>query len=44
VLAGTPDELRRHPDIREFYLGFGGERQRSYRDVKQYRRRRRWYG
>ena len=44
VLAGTPDELRKHPDIREFYLGFGGERQRSYRDVKQYRRRRRWYG
>jgi branched-chain amino acid transport system ATP-binding protein len=36
--------LRQHPDIREFYLGLGGERQRSYREVKQYRRHRRWYG
>jgi len=44
VLAGTPDALREHPDIREFYLGLGGERQRSYREVKQYRRHRRWYG
>ena len=44
VLAGRPAELRAHPDIREFYLGLGGERQRSYRDVKQYRRSRRWYG
>jgi branched-chain amino acid transport system ATP-binding protein len=44
VFAGTPDALREHPDIREFYLGFGGDQQRSYREVKQYRRRRRWYG
>jgi branched-chain amino acid transport system ATP-binding protein len=44
VLAGPPATLREHPDIREFYLGFGGEQQRSYRDVKQYRRSRRWYG
>ena len=44
VLAGTPAALREHPDIQEFYLGMGGERQRSYRDVKPYRRSRRWYG
>jgi branched-chain amino acid transport system ATP-binding protein len=44
VLAGAPDALREHPDIREFYLGFGGEQRRSYRDIKQYRRSRRWYG
>jgi branched-chain amino acid transport system ATP-binding protein len=44
VLSGTPAALRQHADIREFYLGMGGERQRSYRDVKQYRRSRRWYG
>jgi branched-chain amino acid transport system ATP-binding protein len=44
VLAGVPEVLRNHPDIREFYLGMGGEQQRSYRDVKQYRRSRRWYG
>ena len=44
VLDGTPDRLRKHEDIREFYLGGGGERRRSYREVKQYRRSRRWYG
>jgi branched-chain amino acid transport system ATP-binding protein len=48
VLDGSADRLRRHPDIQEFYLGRKsgeehGER-RSYRDVKQYRRSRRWYG
>ena len=45
VLDGTPERLRAHEDIREFYLGAGsGERRRNYRDVKQYRRSRRWYG
>jgi len=42
VLDGTPERLRAHQDIREFYLGAGGgERRRSYREVKQYRRSRR---
>ena len=45
VLDGTPERLRAHADIREFYLGAGaGTRRRSYREVKQYRRSRRWYG
>ena len=45
VLDGTPDRLRAHADIQEFYLGSGaGTRRRSYREVKQYRRSRRWYG
>ena len=45
VLDGTPERLRAHADIQEFYLGAGaGTRRRSYRDVKQYRRSRRWYG
>ena len=45
VLDGTPERLMAHQDIREFYLGAGGgARRRSYRDVKQYRRSRRWYG
>jgi branched-chain amino acid transport system ATP-binding protein len=44
VLDGTPQKLAAHQDIREFYLGASGERRRSYRDVKQYRRSRRWYG
>ena len=43
VLDGTPERLRAHQDVREFYLG-GGDRRRSYREVKQYRRSRRWYG
>jgi branched-chain amino acid transport system ATP-binding protein len=44
VLDGTPERLRGHEDIREFYLGGGAGRRRSYREVKQYRRSRRWYG
>ena len=44
VLDGTAERLRSHPDIQEFYLGRAGGERRSYRDVKQYRRSRRWYG
>jgi len=44
VLDGTPQKLRSHQDVQEFYLGTGGATRRSYRDVKQYRRSRRWYG
>jgi branched-chain amino acid transport system ATP-binding protein len=44
VLDGSPERLRAHQDIREFYLGAAGGARRSYRDVKQYRRSRRWYG
>jgi len=43
VLEGSPERLRMHQDVQEFYLGGAGGR-RSYRDVKQYRRSRRWYG
>lgn len=45
VLDGDAARLRGHQDIQEFYLGQGsGAERRSYRDVKQYRRSRRWYG
>jgi branched-chain amino acid transport system ATP-binding protein len=45
VLDGDAARLRSHGDIQEFYLGqSSGEERRSYRDVKQYRRSRRWYG
>jgi len=45
VFAGTARQLMNHQDIREFYFGQGNRESRtSYRDVKQYRRRRRWYG
>jgi branched-chain amino acid transport system ATP-binding protein len=44
VLDGTPQKLRGHQDVQEFYLGTGAAARRSYREVKQYRRSRRWYG
>jgi branched-chain amino acid transport system ATP-binding protein len=45
VLDGDAGRLRAHGDIQEFYLGqAAGRERRSYRDVKQYRRSRRWYG
>ena len=43
VLEGEAEELRDNPDVKEFYLGLGeGGQRRSYRDVKHYRRRKRW--
>lgn len=45
VFAGDSNRLMNHQDIQEFYLGQGNrESRKSYRDVKQYRRTRRWYG
>ncbi|GIX13453.1 MAG: ABC transporter ATP-binding protein [Paracoccaceae bacterium] len=44
VLEGSAERLRGHPDVQEFYLGGSAGGRRSYRDVKQYRRSRRWYG
>jgi branched-chain amino acid transport system ATP-binding protein len=44
VLDGSAERLRDHKDVQEFYLGQAGEGRRSYREVKQYRRSRRWYG
>jgi branched-chain amino acid transport system ATP-binding protein len=43
VLEGPATTLRQNSDIKEFYLGLNesGSR-RSYRDVKRYRRRKRW--
>jgi branched-chain amino acid transport system ATP-binding protein len=45
VFDGDPQRLQSHEDVQEFYLGQSGhENRRSYRDVKQYRRTRRWFG
>ncbi|MDY7036982.1 MAG: ABC transporter ATP-binding protein, partial [Thermodesulfobacteriota bacterium] len=43
VLDGPADKLRDNEDVKEFYLGLSqiGKR-RSYREVKHYRRRKRW--
>lgn len=45
VLDGPSDQLSENADIKEFYLGLTqlGER-KSYRDVKHYKRRKRWLG
>jgi len=45
VLDGPSDQLAENADIKEFYLGLTqlGER-KSYRDVKHYKRRKRWLG
>jgi branched-chain amino acid transport system ATP-binding protein len=45
VMGGSADKLRDNEDIREFYLGLSalGSR-KSYRDVKHYRRKKRWLG
>ncbi|SMP73174.1 amino acid/amide ABC transporter ATP-binding protein 2, HAAT family [Desulfonatronum zhilinae] len=45
VMDGTSESLLNNPDVQEFYLGLGhGGEKRSYRDVKHYRRRKRWLG
>ena len=45
VLEGTAAQVREKEDMREFYLGLNvaGER-KSFRDIKHYRRRKRWLG
>ena len=43
VLEGTAAELADNPDVKEFYLGLGDSGARkSFRDVKHYKRRKRW--
>jgi branched-chain amino acid transport system ATP-binding protein len=43
VTDGTAERLAADPDVREFYLGVGGAGEsRSFRDVKHYKRRKRW--
>ena len=45
VLEGAASDLKANEDVREFYLGLNLEGERkSYRDVKHYRRRKRWLG
>ena len=42
VLDGEASALRENEDVKEFYLGVGGEGRKSFRDVKHYKRRKRW--
>jgi len=42
VMDGEARALRENEDVKEYYLGIGGDGRRSFRDVKSYRRRKRW--
>jgi branched-chain amino acid transport system ATP-binding protein len=42
VMEGRADELRENPDVKEFYLGMSDAGRKSFRDVRSYRRRKRW--
>ena len=42
VMDGPAAELRENPDVKEFYLGMSDEGRKSFRDVRSYRRRKRW--
>ena len=42
-LDGTPEKLSQNEDVKEFYLGGGtGAERRSFKNLKSYRRRKRW--
>jgi branched-chain amino acid transport system ATP-binding protein len=42
VMDGEASELRNNEDVKEFYLGMGGGERKSFKDVKSYKRRKRW--
>ncbi len=42
VMDGPAEALRENPDVKEFYLGMAEHGRKSFRDVRSYRRRKRW--
>lgn len=42
VLDGTAEELKNNEDVKEFYLGGGGEERKSFKNIKSFKRRKRW--
>lgn len=42
VMEGDAKALRENPDVKEFYLGMSDKGRKSFRDVRSYRRRKRW--
>jgi branched-chain amino acid transport system ATP-binding protein len=42
VLDGTAEELRDNEDVKEFYLGGAGDQRKSFKNLKSFRRRKRW--
>jgi branched-chain amino acid transport system ATP-binding protein len=42
VLDGTQEQLLSNEDVKEFYLGGGNEERKSFKNLKSYKRRKRW--
>lgn len=42
VMDGEASELANNEDVKEFYLGVGSGERKSFRDIKSYKRRKRW--
>ena len=42
VMDGAAADLASNEDVKEFYLGMGGGERKSFKDVKSYKRRKRW--
>lgn len=42
VMDGEAKALAANEDVKEFYLGVAGDKRKSFRDVKHYKRRKRW--
>lgn len=42
VMDGAARDLANNEDVKEFYLGVGGGERKSFKDVKSYKRRKRW--
>jgi len=42
VMEGPAKALAENNDVKEFYLGLSSEGRKSFRDMKSYRRRKRW--
>ena len=42
VMDGVANDLASNEDVKEFYLGVGGGERKSFKDVKSYKRRKRW--
>ena len=43
-MEGAAAALRANEDVKEFYLGLGAAGRKNYREIKHYRRRKRWLG
>jgi branched-chain amino acid transport system ATP-binding protein len=42
VLDGCAEALRDNEDVKEFYLGGAGDQRKSFKNLKSFKRRKRW--